>query len=148
MTNWEKTWRQKNPGLKPCTRCCKPLLLSDKSRCDNCRKIYNAIGKKWYWAHRNEALAKFKQWATKLRKDVMEAYGCKCNHCDETNPFVLQLDHVNNDGYNERKEIKGTLAIYRKVRRLGYPKDRYQLLCANCNWCKGIWGFYPDGEVP
>jgi hypothetical protein len=33
-----------------------------------------------------------------------------------------------------------------KVKAAGYPKDRYQLLCHNCNMAKGFYGLCPHQE--
>jgi len=55
------------------------------------------------------------------------------------------LDHINNDGNLERLELKEH-QIYYKAKREGFPKDRYQLLCANCNLAKGVYGKCPHEE--
>lgn len=54
--------------------------------------------------------------------------GCTDRRC-------LQIDHVNDDGSEERK-IEGyyTDKVYLSV--LDDEEGRYQLLCANCNWIK------------
>jgi hypothetical protein len=69
----------------------------------------------------------------KLRKQILKAYGNKCNwpKCKITDPDMLHLDHINDDGAVERK--KNNNASYFMARRLGFPKDKYQLLCANHN---------------
>jgi hypothetical protein len=77
-----------------------------------------------------------------LKLDMIEALGGKCACCGESHPFFLSLDHVSNDGamyrekYNEQQ-------IYRLARREGWPKDKYQLLCMNCNFAKGHFGECP-----
>ena len=73
----------------------------------------------------------------KLKIDVIEGYGGKCAHCAEDNPYFLSIDHIFNDGAKERKKISSSI-LYRKLRRENYPKDRYQLLCYNCNWKKEL----------
>src|SRR5581483_3439510 len=56
--------------------------------------------------------------------------GCTDHRC-------LQIDHVKSDGRLERVSGKSynSLSIYRKIVR-GVEIERYQLLCANCNWLK------------
>lgn len=48
----------------------------------------------------------------------------------------MTIDHIFNDGAVHRKTM-GThgsgIHIYRALRKAGYPKDRYQLMCFNCN---------------
>jgi len=76
----------------------------------------------------------------RAKAQVFEAYGNKCNCCGEVNLKFLTVDHVLNDCYLDRY-TRGS-AWYRRVLKLGCPKDRYQLLCFNCN-C----GRYHNGGV-
>lgn len=70
-----------------------------------------------------------------LRDRIIAAYGACCKCCGERNVKFLQIDHVNNDGYLQRKEVGGGVRFYRWVISNGFP-DSLQLLCANCNWGK------------
>lgn len=86
-------------------------------------------------------------WRRRLRDTALIKLGAKCANpacqwlnadgsrgCQDSR--CLQIDHVNSDGAQERREMKGkdSMAIYRKV--LADQEGRYQLLCANCNWIK------------
>lgn len=79
-----------------------------------------------------------KTWRWRLRLKTIEAYGGFCVCCGEKTPEFLTIDHINNDGNVERK-IHGLsgAALYRFLKDSGFPKDRYQLLCMNCNFAKG-----------
>lgn len=80
----------------------------------------------------------------KIKTDVFMAYGRKCACCGESIPLFLALDHIKNDGGKHRRETGYiTTQMYRLVRRLGFPKDTFQLLCANCNFAKGHYGMCP-----
>jgi hypothetical protein len=90
----------------------------------------------------------------KLERTMMiEAYGGKCICCGETIPEFLTIDHINNDGAKQRKEIRPNkvrnggggsgVEFYRWLRKHGYPQDNYQLLCFNCNCAKGYFGQCP-----
>jgi hypothetical protein len=68
--------------------------------------------------------------------EMLAAYGGCCVRCGMDNPLVLDIDHINDDGAAERKTGVHGWQLYRKLRRAGYPRDRYQLLCRNCNWLK------------
>lgn len=58
----------------------------------------------------------------------------KCNCCGEDNKHFLQIDHINNDGYLDRKiRRKDYLKYYTNIIR---NIDNFQLLCANCNFGK------------
>src|SRR5579862_3572468 len=72
--------------------------------------------------------------ATK-RQEVLNFLGNKCAKCGNTDFRVLQIDHVRNNGYKERKQYQSaSTAFYSKV--LADKENNYQLLCANCNWIK------------
>lgn len=73
----------------------------------------------------------------KSRNAVIEALGGKCVRCGFTDKRALQIDHINGGGYKERKE-KGFKSEFHKHVLASFLKgeDKYQLLCANCNWIK------------
>ena len=69
-----------------------------------------------------------------LKEKVYSHYGKFCNCCGEDNPMFLTVDHVNNDGYKERKGRGGggTDKTYLRIINENFP-DTYQILCYNCN---------------
>lgn len=78
----------------------------------------------------------------KLKLDAIKAFGGKCECCDEQHPYFLSLDHKNNDGAKQREQFNEQ-QIYRIARKEGWPRDKYQLLCMNCNFAKGHFGECP-----
>ena len=80
-----------------------------------------------------------------LRLSTLLAYGHKCVCCGETEAAFLTIDHIHNDGAEERRRIHGSSRasspkFYRMLRNQGWPRDRYQLLCYNCNCAKAHGG--------
>lgn len=69
----------------------------------------------------------------RIQAEMVAAYGGKCQVCGIDDPVILALDHVNNDGHVDKR---GGYPLYRKLKREGWPQDRYQLLCHNCNYRK------------
>lgn len=70
---------------------------------------------------------------------VISAYGGKCQcpgGCEITTPEFLTVDHIHNDGKEDRKRIGQTRALYTWLIANGFPKDRYRLLCYNCNMAR------------
>jgi len=63
------------------------------------------------------------------RTALLEKYGKACAACGCTDPVVLTLDHVNDDGHLDRKE-KAPKVIYREA--LEQHRPDLQVLCANC----------------
>lgn len=76
---------------------------------------------------------------SRIRAEMIEAYGGACVCCGESMPQFLQLDHIYNDGAAERKVERAVAhPFWARLKKRGWPKDRYQLLCANCNFGKMI----------
>lgn len=83
-----------------------------------------------------------KQERKRLKLDVVLAYSPSgnCQKCGFNDLRALQIDHINNDGAEERRRLFGSrlfagTTFYRWVRRNNYPTG-YQVLCANCNTIK------------
>lgn len=77
------------------------------------------------------------KYASNLRAELLAAYGGKCACCGEDDPEFLAVDHIHRDGGAERKRLgwmaSGT-SFYLRLKKAGWPKDRYRLLCMNCNF--------------
>ena len=75
----------------------------------------------------------------RLRAEVFSAYGDRCDCCGETSKAFLTLDHVNRDGNKHRAMFGGrkgcsSRQIFLDLKRRGWPKDGFRILCMNCNW--------------
>lgn len=68
----------------------------------------------------------------RIKQEVINKYGGKCNNCNINDLDVLTIDHLNNNGHQHRKEINN---IYRWLKNNSYP-DGYTTLCFNCNCSK------------
>lgn len=126
---------------------------------DNKDKI-NAKVREWYLNNKEKAAEYRKAWAKenpdkrrqyvanhlkKLRTEVFEAYGgifCAC--CGESGLPFLTIDHINGDGAEHRRTLKGRGGkdFYSWLRKNNYP-PAYQVLCFNCNMAKGTLEFCP-----
>lgn len=68
------------------------------------------------------------------RKKLLDIYGGKCAHCGFSDYRALQIDHIGNNGWEERKTLNHDHLMYKLLE--SQDKKNYQLLCANCNWIK------------
>jgi len=70
----------------------------------------------------------------------------KCTCCGETHMEFLTIDHINGGGSKDRK--KGLIGhdFYAWLIRNGYPEG-YRVLCMNCNFSLGHWGYCPHGML-
>lgn len=79
-----------------------------------------------------------------MKAKMIAAYGGQCSCCGENHPDFLTTDHYGQDrgatkicrGYSIK--VRG-LAEWRRLKKLGWPKDGIRLLCMNCNWATR-WG--------
>ena len=68
----------------------------------------------------------------KQRQDLLVRYGGICVLCAFRDSRALTLDHILNDGAEERKK-KSQTQIYREALETFQPK-RYRVLCMNCQF--------------
>jgi hypothetical protein len=87
-------------------------------------------------------IEKRKELYQNLRKKILEKYGFRCANpnCliprDKLDVRCLQIDHVNNNGYEELKQFYCTTNPKFLKKVLDDTEGNYQLLCAYCNWLK------------
>ena len=79
----------------------------------------------------------------KCKEELIAAYGGKCVCCGENRFEFLTLEHTEKDGAKHKKELGNTDSIHRWIRRNGYPKGRFTILCFNCNAADFYYGQCP-----
>lgn len=72
----------------------------------------------------------------KLKEMVFGVYGKRCVICGFSDVRALTLDHVLNNGAEERKE-HGERGVYRRS-LLPEFRHEYQTLCMNCQFIKRV----------
>lgn len=111
-----------------------------------CRACRADGAKRWPSAAPEKAAARAKRWASRLKVEVIAAYGGACGCCGEREPDFLTVDHVNGEGRAEDRHPGGEklsgAALYLHVKRAGFPA-RYRVLCWNCNAAIGLFGSCP-----
>lgn len=92
-------------------------------------------GKIAYAARDKEKVRQFnKKYNDQAKVLVISAYGGACACCGEKHASFLTIDHTNNDGKEHRKIIGASgNTTYKWLKRQGFPKDGFRLLCYNCN---------------
>jgi hypothetical protein len=126
--------------------------------CNACYLKQNGGSKRWYRKNRKLIIKR----ATKrnienavprsrtLRRDhravkieVLTHYGkggklkCCWKNCRVIDIDMLSLDHINNDGAADRKEIGSGTRIYYSVKKNNFPEG-LQTICHNHQWKKEI----------
>jgi len=95
------------------------------------------------WAERERE--KERNYNRKVRLDCLIHYGGnppKCACCGEVHIEFLQIDHIKGNGKRHREEVGTGTSFYRWLRRMKYP-DGFRVLCADCNYSLGQYGYCP-----
>lgn len=89
-----------------------------------------------------------------VREQILDALGPRCVQCGFADRRALQIDHVHNDGAEERRALHpkypratATKKYYLHI-LCNIGSGRYQVLCANCNWVKAKIGASQDANNP
>ena len=91
-----------------------------------------------------------REYRQRIRDEFYQAYGGKCQcpgGCDVTEPRFMSLDHIGGGGDRHRKLTgKSGWQMYQMLRELGWPTDKYRMLCLNCNLSAGFYGRCPHED--
>src|SRR3990167_2477768 len=81
-----------------------------------------------------------------LRLQALFKLGGRCACCGESQREFLCLDHVRDDGADQRRQHNVGRKMYRAILTCPSEASRYQVLCFNCNYgkklglCPHRWG--------
>lgn len=131
---------------EPTRRCktCKQDLTYDKftpyhlkvspydGRCIECVSRQNS---NWYYKNREHAKSYMRKYRAQAKDDAFKAYGgFKCACCGEAESLFLDIDHMDNNGADHRREhnLNSGAQFYVWLRHNNYPSN-FQVLCCNCN---------------
>ena len=104
--------------------------------------------KKWRGEHFLEARQYDIQRILGTKQKVMDKYGGKCRFCTAKDIACLTIDHINDDGSEERRNGGGYgIRFYRNLLKIPI-RDDLQCLCINCQWRKRAYGPDPSKWPP
>lgn len=141
-----------------CSKCRKPNPTPEKSRCPDCAEYGNKItkqsrqrrlkkglcydcpelalpGKKRCKSCCEKSAESAREFAAALKLEALNAYGGPiCGCCREDNVIMLTLDHVDQQGAEDRRQNgKSGTGFYQRLKKLGWPPG-FRVLCRNCNY--------------
>lgn len=139
-----------NLKLKICAHCANYKPLSNfytrgnnilRPECKNCTKLDQKF--------RNKK-GNDRRYRIKKRIEILSHYSHKsfplCKGCNLAELAVLTIDHINDNGSEERRMgLSPGVQGYLQLRKSGYPKG-YQVLCWNCQWRKRLGVPFPKGD--
>ncbi len=160
-----KRFREKNIAEGRCR--CGGVRVEDLKSCQDCLDSNRKMSSKTYKQRKARGLCtcgrpkeegksclhclpRTYQWRVDRRKKAVALLGTECVCCGETFLGFLEVDHVHNDGAEERKELP-TAKLYNAICKGKVALSRYQLLCSNCNGRKFRSGLgicdHPDHKM-
>jgi hypothetical protein len=148
MDEFAIVYCQKSRGKQYRQHTCKPCAQVEhaarmrKAREDN-PDTYKGHQRQHRIRHLDRVRRQRRESGGRLKNQAFAAYGgYKCVCCGETQPSMLTLDHINNDGAAHRRTLNGGRArttasvdMYRRLKDEGFPPIM-QVLCYNCNISK------------
>jgi hypothetical protein len=133
----QKSWRDRNP--EKCKQYGRGNYQRRKATCIRASKRWRDNNKERCRKNR-KAWQKANPYGMRMRKAKLELFdvmGNKCSECGFDDIRALQIHHIHNDGYAERKSgaMDNYLSFYHKVKKSFLNHEgKYTLFCANCNW--------------
>ena len=108
------------------------------------RKRILASNRKWRTENREKFNRSTRLCQRKCRLEVLRKYGGRCTCCGESKMEFLAIDHIYGRGKKHRSRLgRSGTRFYFYLKKLGYPRKSYQILCHNCNLAKGFYGKCP-----
>jgi len=90
-----------------------------------------------------------KKMVEKERQDrfkTINHYGGKCACCGETSIEFLSIDHIDGGGNQHRKK-ENIKNMAKWLKKNNYPTG-FRILCRNCNFSYGAYGYCPHQVAP
>jgi hypothetical protein len=143
-----KTWALENPVRRKESGKAYYLKNADKiNEATRNRRLSDptslrASDKKKYHKDIEKSRTACKEFNRARRKRVIEHYGGKCECCGEHRSEFLAIDHINNDGAEQRKIHGSGNQFYKWIIAHAFPID-LRVLCHNCNMAMGAYNFCP-----
>jgi hypothetical protein len=119
---YEKELQKTNPGYAERRRQYQKDYLKEKSSSHEFR-----------WKANERAKAYFRR----KRELIIWLLGSKCRSCSFIDKRALQIDHVYGGG-NQVGRQQGASYYKEILESIERGENKYQLLCANCNWIKRV----------
>lgn len=102
--------------------------------------------KDYYQANKDKVSSRGKAYWKRHKKLVLDHYGSICACCGENRIEFLTIDHINGGGHRHRQELKrrGKNFLFWLIKN-NFP-DGYRVLCMNCNFSLGMFGYCPHKQ--
>ncbi|MEK6879426.1 MAG: hypothetical protein AABY22_07460 [Nanoarchaeota archaeon] len=111
--------------------------------CWNCNCAKGFYGSCPHTYNSQDIIDRHVRYRIKLKKEIVRAYGNKCQNCNESDWQFLSIHHKNKTTAKIDRKLYGRgTSLYRKLKKENFPLKEYKLLCYNCNCSMGVRGQY------
>lgn len=133
MRSYQRKRRAQRRADGKCSSCASPLLKGTKAAtCPPCI--------------RHQRPSKQRSYA-RLKTETFAAYGTICACCGEGAEEFLAIDHIyGRDRKNRPEDRLSGAVLYAYLRRRNYPQGKLRVLCHNCNFARGKYGYCPHSS--
>jgi hypothetical protein len=131
--HWAEKKKERDAKERFCFVC--KVALTDKNWYPSNKRAGHFVCNKCHAASATVREKSRRKLGMSLKDEVMQAYGGMCKCCGESHLAFLTIDHIHNDGATHRKTISPS-ALYKWLKKEGFPQDDFQCLCFNCNFAK------------
>ena len=94
------------------------------------------ISKRWRRKHPGAFRKKINDYRKRVRNAAIVVLGEVCNKCGFNDSRALQIDHIGGGGTAQLRRGSGSTYLNEVIKSVLNKENKYQLLCANCNWIK------------
>lgn len=106
-------------------------------QCRSC-KNKKALNRRSVPEHRVSTREKARVKLALLRQEMFDHLGHSCSCCGETEKIFLGIEHLKGGGREHRRGAGS--GFLRSIQLEGWPRDKYAVLCHNCNLGKYLNG--------
>lgn len=118
-------------------------LYQDTWRKNNHEKL-NQVAITYRFNNKGTIKVTNKKHTFKLKLEILNYYSqnkLECQCCSTKELEFLTIDHINGGGAQHRRTMKAG-SLYHWLKRNNFPEG-FRVLCMNCNWSYGKWGYCP-----
>lgn len=104
------------------------------------RENKNALKREYNKTHKEEGKLYQRAYINGIRESIYKILKPECAICGNEDKRFLTIDHIKNNGCEDRKEKGGHNGVIRYLKKTNFPEDyikeNYQILCWNHNSAK------------
>lgn len=129
--------------IRKCSKCHVEKSVSEyykkMKRCKECiraqsKKWFNSKGEGYRKIRNDQSTAIHKREYLILREEFFSIHGYRCSCCGDAHKEFLTIEHLNRGGKIHRAKYRNYLCMLKDMKKRGWQKNEYILLCMNCNW--------------